>query len=193
MMIKSINPISGWCYNFASTGILSFAGLAQVQVQDIFHKTAKGQAEIESRSAGLTMKQRRVLILVNGANNIDDLTRLSLCDDVAEILQYLAESGFIDAGDGTTTAVETPDFAAPEISAASVGAGEFMCNTLLTFANRVRVGKLIEEIRAAKDKDSISELVKPWYRAISETPGGMYQADDLRDELYKMIDAMDNA
>jgi hypothetical protein len=35
-------------------------------------------------------------------------------------------------------------------------------------------------------------LIKPWYHAISETPGGMYQADDLRDELRKMIGTRDS-
>ena len=47
-----------------------------------------------------------------------------------------------------------------------------MCNTLLTFANRVRVGKLIEQIRSAEDNNSLKELIKPWYQAIAETPGG---------------------
>ena len=62
-----------------------------------------------------------------------------------------------------------------------------MCNTLLTFANRVRVTKLIEEINGVEDIDTLKDMVKPWYHAISETPGGMYQADDLRSEVQKMI------
>jgi len=162
-----------------------------VQATDIFHKTSKGQAEIGTRSGGLTMKQRRVLILVNGSNDAAELARLSLCDDVAEILQALAENGYIDSGSSTTTATMAQDYAdtekSPAPDAATGDAGEFMCNTLLTFANRVRVSKLIEEIKAAPDPASLEELIKPWYRAISETPGGMYQADDLRNEVRKLI------
>ena len=82
-----------------------------MQAKDIFHKTAKGQAEIETRSGGLSMKQRRVLILVNGANDMNELARLSLCDDVADILQTLAENGYINNGSSTTTAVEAQDYA----------------------------------------------------------------------------------
>jgi hypothetical protein len=166
-----------------------------VQAKDIYHKTTKGQAEIETRSGGLTMKQRRVLILVNGANDTAELTRMSLCDDVADILQTLAENGFIDDGGAmTTTAIRAQNYTASEkpASSSSSDAGEFMCNTLLTFANRIRVGELIEEIKAAQDLESLDELIEPWYHAISETPGGMYQADDLRDELRKMIEARDN-
>ena len=66
-----------------------------------------------------------------------------------------------------------------------------MCNTLLTFANRVRVSKLIDEIKAADSADGLKKMVKPWYIAISETPGGMYQADDLRAEVLKMLDNSD--
>ncbi|MCP4471701.1 MAG: hypothetical protein GY815_13635 [Gammaproteobacteria bacterium] len=66
-----------------------------------------------------------------------------------------------------------------------------MCNTLLTFANRVRVGKLIEEIKAVDRPADLKEMVKPWYMAISETPGGMYQANDLRAEVLKMLENMD--
>ena len=62
-----------------------------------------------------------------------------------------------------------------------------MCNTLLTFANRVRVARLLDEINAVEDADSLKEMVKPWYQALSETPGGMYQADELRKEVNKMI------
>jgi len=47
------------------------------------------------------------------------------------------------------------------------------CNTLLNFANRVRVAELIGEINAVQDLASLGQLVKPWYRGLSETPGGM--------------------
>ena len=64
-----------------------------------------------------------------------------------------------------------------------------MCNTLLTFGNRVRVASLIEAINATEDLAALQDLIKPWYMAISETPGGMYQADDLRKDLQKMLGA----
>ena len=135
------------------------------------------------------MKDRRVLILVNGANDCTELKRLSLCDNIGEVLKTLIDGGFIDGGTSTTTAIAAQDYSDQESPQEStdVEAAEFMCNTLLTFANRVRVGKLIEEIKAAESADDLKEMVKPWYMAISETPGGMYQADDLRNEVFKML------
>jgi hypothetical protein len=77
----------------------------------VYHKTAKGQNEIESRSGQLSLQQRRVLILVNGANDATELARLSLCKDVDDILKTLEQSGFIDDGSRTTTAVMARDYA----------------------------------------------------------------------------------
>ena len=153
---------------------------------DIFHKTAKGQAEIETKTNALTVKQRRVLILVNGQNNAATLREYSLCDNIAEILGTLLGRGFIDHGDTTGAKYDRAAKEGPTTEI-NLGAREFMCNTLLTFANRVRVGKLIDEINAAENVDSLKDLVKPWYRALSDTPGGMYQADDLRKELLQML------
>jgi hypothetical protein len=164
-----------------------------MKASDVFHKTSKGQAEIDTRSGNLSMKDRRVLILVNGANDCTELKRLSLCDNIGEILTTLIEGGFIDGGASTTTAVAAQDYSdqdSPQ-EQADVEAAEFMCNTLLTFANRIRVGKLIEQIQSAENPAGLKDLVKPWYMAISETPGGMYQADDLRAEVLKMLDNAD--
>ena len=66
---------------------------------DIFHKTAKGQSEIETKSDALTLKQRRVLILVNGQNDTTTLKEFSLCENVVEVLKVLIDKGFINDGE----------------------------------------------------------------------------------------------
>ena len=172
-----------------------------MQASEIFSKTSKGQSEIESKSQDLSLKERRVLILVNGENNTARLKQLSLCENIGEILDNLLRLGFIEQRDGAGSSASDVDATEPNIEidatvpnvqdesgATELGAREFMCNTLLTFANRVRVGNLVEEINAAEDVTSLKDLVKPWYHAISETPGGMYQADDLRKDLRQMIE-----
>lgn len=175
-----------------------------MKASEIFQKTAKGQTEVESRSDALSMKERRVLILVNGENNAAKLKQLSLCENIVEILQVLLDGGFIapDTSSApqtefepetpqvaTASDVDTTEVDTTEANDHEVGAREFMCNTLLTFANRVRVAKLIEEINGVEDVENLKDMVKPWYHAISETPGGMYQADDLRNEVQRLIGA----
>ena len=135
------------------------------------------------------MKERRVLILVNGENNAATLQQLSLCENIEEILQNLLRLEFIKpVADAINTAGATREVASGEtVTDEEVDPREFMCNTLLTFGNRVRVAQLIEQINETDDLEALKVLVKPWYQAVSETPGGMYQADDLRKDLLKML------
>ncbi len=155
-----------------------------MQASEIFSKTPKGLTEIGTKTDALTIKERRVLILVNGENDVATLERLSLIDDINSALARLLKLGFIVAADTTEqTVIDDEEDTTPSISAR-----ELMCNTLLTFGNRVRVAKLVEEINASEDIESLSAMVQPWYQAISDTPSGMYQADDLKKEVQNLID-----
>ena len=62
----------------------------------IYRKTPKGTAEIETRSHGLGMRVRSMLILVNGKRDVDDLSALVARPTEAELLA-LAAAGYIEA------------------------------------------------------------------------------------------------
>ena len=114
---------------------------------EIFHKTAKGQAEMATKTDALSMKERRVLILVNGENSVATLAQISLCDDVDAILGRLLDHDFIasaSAADPTVTEIDVTERDITETSP-EISARELMCNTLLAFGNRVRVKGLIEQ------------------------------------------------
>jgi hypothetical protein len=61
----------------------------------IYRKTAKGQAEIETRAHRLPPRLRGALIMVDGQRSIEDLTKL-IPGDPASALQQLLADGFID-------------------------------------------------------------------------------------------------
>jgi hypothetical protein len=61
----------------------------------IYRKTAKGQAEIETRAHRLSPRLRGALILVDGHRTEDDLAKLISVDPVTTLSTLLAE-GFID-------------------------------------------------------------------------------------------------
>jgi hypothetical protein len=86
-----------------------------MKANDIFQKTARGLSEIGNRSDALTVKQRRVLLLVNGKNDTSTLRKLSLCNDIVEILNTLLRQGFIER-EGSGTAYDyAPDATLPQI------------------------------------------------------------------------------
>ena len=134
------------------------------------------------------MMERRVLILINGENDAATLSKLSLCDDIDTIFERLLELELIEVAETTPVERESPAGEADSvIDVHAVSAREFMCNTLQTFGNRVRIADLNNQIAEAEDLDSLKQLVKPWYQSISDTPGGMYQADDLRREVLELM------
>lgn len=82
----------------------------------IFGKTPKGVAEITARSGGLSLAQRRLLILVDG---VRDLTQLSsmLPNGIGDSLQVLETAGFV-----TLLGYATPpdEFAEPAVPPPSI-------------------------------------------------------------------------
>jgi hypothetical protein len=159
-----------------------------MEYNGIFQKTEAGRAEIEARQLGLTQQERRVLILVNGKNDSTALARLSLCENSIDLLQSLVEKGLaepIASPVPDAKAAVQGDTGIP--SEPEIGARDFLCNTLQTLANRVRVKALVTEIRMVEDIDSLKGLVQSWYQAISDSPAGMYEADKLRDQLRQLI------
>lgn len=63
----------------------------------IFRKTDRGRAEVGDDALGLDQLQRRVLILINGRNDNSALSRMSLAQDVDEIIEFLLEKKLIEA------------------------------------------------------------------------------------------------
>lgn len=165
---------------------------------DFYDKTENGKKEINDSAAGLSMMERRVLILVNGENEVEKLAKLSLSDDIDTTLDRLLELGLIEVAEPTL--VEVPAQAAPRKAAAdndttvteiTVTARDLMCNTLQTFGNKVKIADLHQTISETSDPGALKSLIKPWYQALSETPGGMYQADDLRKEVLELLQRED--
>jgi len=64
----------------------------------VYAKTPKGQSELESRAGGLKPKVRRVLIVIDGRRDLDEVTRLSASDEasVTEAIRQLLLEGYID-------------------------------------------------------------------------------------------------
>ena len=154
--------------------------------------------EIDNKSAALSMRERRVLILINGQRTAAQVKQMSMLENFAEIIDKLNLLGLIglggsskprsaepvvDLGERSTDPVierstETREHADPKL---------FMSNTLLRFANRMRVKSLLEEIENASDVQALKSLVRPWYDAIAETPTGLYQADELKTSLLEQL------
>jgi hypothetical protein len=74
---------------------MSLSTLDPVMTTTIYRKTAKGQAEIETRAHRLPPRLRGALIMVDGQRSVEDLAKLIPGDAAASLEQLLAD-GFID-------------------------------------------------------------------------------------------------
>lgn len=84
----------------------------------VYAKTPAGQQEIGARKAGLDIRQRRLLILVDGHRSALELRELSGFADAPALIEGLLAQGLVAAADGAAAAAAGPA-AAPAAEAAA--------------------------------------------------------------------------
>jgi len=160
----------------------------------IYRKTAKGQAEIETRAHRLSPRLRSALILIDGRRSDDEVRKL-IPQQADETLQLLVEQGFIEvigitqdapraAPPAARPANPAPPVAAPPAPAAApaVTPRDFAA----TRAQAVRlftdmVGPMSEalamKMERARSPDELRPLVQTAQRIIGNARGGQAAAD----------------
>lgn len=166
----------------------------------VFAKTARGQEEITAKSGGLTPRQRRVLIFIDGKRSVDELREMLQSDDLQHTLGLLEEAGFIEVATVATPAgvAVAPDGPLPSITAFRPlpdpvnpkeleMAKNFILNSLKTFTGPYTHLTIIEAAFAAKNHEELREQFGPWYHAIVQTRDGRRRAEELRGQLLRVI------
>jgi hypothetical protein len=67
----------------------------------IFCKTEKGQQEVSHRRFGLDMRQRRILIMMDGTKSLSAIKEMMPSDGLGSIISFLVEQGFVASTDKT--------------------------------------------------------------------------------------------
>lgn len=161
-----------------------------------FTKTRKGLEEIDTRSAGLHPRARRLLILIDGRRSTDELVALLNDARFEETLAVLQEGGFIEVEVVAESAPAPLSILPPPrvgMAASTAGSGQidtarhFMMNTLKTFNGPYSKLSLIQRIHACSNRDELLALVGDWLNSISETRSGRQRADELNARLLAVI------
>lgn len=172
----------------------------------IFAKTAKGQAEMSARSGDLSPRIRRLLILVDGKRNIEELQALVRAEDIRITLGRLEEEGYIALIDGAPTATApapaapTPP-AAPRTSDNSTFAPQpspadpkrlrqarsLMTEAIHNFVGATGNSRLLQRIAQAASLDELRSIYTDWFALISGSLESPWEATDLRDKLLRII------
>ncbi|PKO94584.1 MAG: hypothetical protein CVU16_01775 [Betaproteobacteria bacterium HGW-Betaproteobacteria-10] len=166
-----------------------------------FTKTPKGQEEITTKAGGLTPRQRRVLIMIDGKRSVDELREMLQASDLQITLGLLEESGLIELfsiKDAAGVPQPASDQAQPSITAFRPAsnppdlkememARNFIMNSLKTFCGPFAHLHIVEAAYAAKTPEELREQFDPWYHAIVQTRAGQRRAEELRGQLLKVI------
>lgn len=159
-----------------------------------FTKTPKGQEEIDTRSAGLHPRVRRLLILIDGRRATDELAALLNDARFEETLAVLRDGGFIEmepAPEPVPASVLPPPSdvvgVAPGGAAQLEVARNFMMNTLKTFNGPYSKLGLMQRIHACGTPEELRALFGDWLSSISETRSGRQRADELSARLQAVI------
>lgn len=157
-------------------------------------KTAKGHQEISERAAGLGLRARRLLILIDGQRDSEELGRLAGDARVEDTLRTLADAGFIEADAVPAAAKTAPTPHASPAPAAHGGrqaslalAQDFMMNTLRTFHGPYGKLDLVKRIHASTHSAELRALFEEWLHSISESRIGRKRADELSARLLEVM------
>lgn len=166
----------------------------------IFVKTQKGVEEIGKRTSDMSLRVRRILILVDGKRSVDELRELALADDLDQTLGLLEESGYIGPIRQPETAApasKTDERAPKEFTFRKIPdtpdpkeiemAKHFILNTLYTFCGQWAHLSIVKAASAANTHEELRKSFIPWYDAIIETGEGRRRAEELSASLLKVI------
>lgn len=159
-------------------------------------KTPKGIEAVAQKAHGLSMRQRQLLIMIDGKRDLAMLSSMFPGDGLREMLDQLLSDGFI-----TPLRKEAPKPASP-LPSAGPGkvdgprpkdekeriemARNFMVNTTRTFIGYVG-GPLIKQVEASQSIDELQALFDKWRETINMNPEGARRMKELEPRLAALI------
>lgn len=155
----------------------------------VYRKTAKGQAEIATRTHNLPPRLRQALILVDGKRSDDELKRM--LPQGEEALRALIDDGFVESVGVTAVPVAAapapvaPSAPAPKPQAPLPAFGDQLKREIVRSLNDL-LGPLSEglalKVERARSPDELRAVVEQAHRVIRDMRGA-FQATAFADRF----------
>jgi hypothetical protein len=180
------------------------------QMSSLYVKTAMGIAEVEHRNNGISARQRKLLILIDGKRDAEDLAAMFPGGDAPAILASLLDEGYVKLLTPGALPVEpkvvTPQLITPKPAAPRVMTGNeveryaqarhFMIST-----TRAHIGldspnltnqlgasvSLINHLETCADMDALREQLNPWREVIKLSSEGRKDMAELEKQLALLL------
>lgn len=188
---------------------MSLLSLFKSAPSPVYAKTALGQKEIQDRSVGLALLERRLLLLMNGQRRVVELNELMPGQDLQPLIQTLLDKRCIEqiAASEQTSASKSTQVSAIETKATTAAnnamsalppaeqrtpaqnemARNFMINSVNTVFGQYTRLTLIETIAHAKGTDGLRQAYFMWASALEDNRIGSKRLPDLQNQLFKVL------
>lgn len=155
----------------------------------VFAKTAKGRDEVIRRVTGLNVRERSVLIMLDGIKRLDRLLHAMPQEELGRIVDHLAKHELIEVSaveeqvpdieaHSSLIAVDTQDQPQPITRPAFLcdstklrEVKNFMTSTAQTYLGLLSAD-LIHRIERAQDAPQLMAVVGQWYLALRDSKHG---------------------
>jgi hypothetical protein len=142
----------------------------------VFGKTEAGRVEVGQRSAGLTARQRAVLILLDGQRPLGGIETWLAEDDMLEAVEALLRKGL--AGIASAPPAMPAPVPATVATAAVAAARELMVNAARKHLG-LMAADLVRRIEHAKDEGQLAGVIGLWHVSLRESKTGKPCAEGL--------------
>ena len=165
----------------------------------VYEKSELGLSEFNSSKRSLGVRERQVLVLVNGARNLDDLEKFFKREQLEETIQKLKVEGFIYEVSGSGTAktsnisLTTLSFFNPETAANPINPAKIAAvKQILIDAADDYLGlmgrPLKDKIGKCVNEADLRASVSSWHMAMRESKIGRESTDFLMEQIHQTLE-----
>lgn len=166
----------------------------------VFGKTEAGRAEVAQRNAGLTARQRSVLILLDGQRALGEIDTWLGEDEMLESVEALLRKGLAGIASAPPAvarpappepAAEVAPVAVAPVAAPPASPTLSAARELMAAAARKHLGllaaDLVRRIEQAKDEGQLAGIIGLWHVSLRESKTGKPCAEGLLEEARALL------
>ncbi|MES2182072.1 MAG: hypothetical protein V4493_08230 [Pseudomonadota bacterium] len=175
----------------------------------VYEKSALGYNEFVNEKRTLNVRERQVLLLINGIRNIDDLEKFFKKEILIDTIQKLESSGFIQrhqsgvdsssvTSNSPSTSTTQPSFTTlpffnPETTTAPINPAKFAAvKTILINATDDYLGlmgrSMKERISQCDNEIDLRNCISSWHMAMRESKLGRESTDFLMEQIHQTLE-----
>ena len=150
----------------------------------LYAKTPAGQAEVQARRAGLTARQRTLLIMLDGRKPLSALLPLLPMDELEPALQALLSLGLI--ADPAALAAAAPKPEPPKPDPRLTEAKSLMRTSAEKYLGLL-AADLVRRIEMASDESQVQHAIGMWHMAMRDSKYGRDVAGPLLEKTRSLL------